>query len=181
MLGNIIEWAKNNALLALVIASLIFLFLYWLFFVDKWGKGTWNTKFSFPQEEPVGMRVRASGESKGEAECRYVLETIFNKPFKKRRPKFLFNTKTGSNMELDMYNKELRIACEYNGKQHYVYTPYFHRGGEHEFQEQVERDNLKRRVCKKLGILLIEIPYTVKLENIRNEIKKQLRANGYNN
>ena len=70
--------------------------------------------------------------------------------------------------------------CEYNGKQHYVYTPYFHRGGENEFQEQVERDNLKRRVCKKLGILLIEIPYTVKLENIRNEIKRQLLSKGYN-
>ncbi|HIB77554.1 MAG TPA: DUF2726 domain-containing protein [Flavobacteriales bacterium] len=86
---------------------------------------------------------------------------------KKRRPKFLFN------------NKEIGIACEYNGKQHYNYTPYFHRGGIKDFTDQQERDNLKRRVCKKLGIVLIEIPYTVKLENIRDVIKQELNKNGF--
>ncbi len=179
MFQSIIEFIKNNALISLVIASLIFMFLYWLFFVDKNGKGTWNSKFHFPDKEPVGQRIRASGESKGEAECRFVLETIFNAPFKKRRPKFLFNNKTGSNMELDMYNKEIGVACEYNGKQHYEYVPYFHRGGKHEFEAQVERDNLKRKVCQKLGIVLIEIPHTVKLEDIRQEIIEQLRKNGF--
>jgi len=82
-------------------------------------------------------------------------------------------------MELDMYNKELGIACEYNGKQHYEYVPYFHRGGESDFIAQRERDNLKRRVCRKLGIFLIEIPYTVKLENIRQTINGELRKNGF--
>ena len=43
-------------------------------------------------------------------------------------------------MELDMYNKEIGVACEYNGKQHYEYVPYFHRGGRLEFEAQVERD-----------------------------------------
>ncbi len=68
MFQSIIEFVKNNALISLVIASLIFMFLYWLFFVDKNGKGTWNSKFHFPDKEPVGQRIRASGESKGEAE-----------------------------------------------------------------------------------------------------------------
>ena len=179
MLGSIINFVKDHTYISIVIGALIFLFLYWLFFVDKSGKGTWNKTFHFPEKEPIGQRIRASGESKGEAECRYVLETIFNKPFKKRRPKFLFNNKTGSNMELDMYNKELGIACEYNGKQHYEYVPYFHRGGESDFIAQRERDNLKRRVCRKLGIFLIEIPYTVKLENIRQTINGELRKNGF--
>ena len=58
-------------------------------------------------------------------------------------------------MELDMYNKELGIACEYNGQQHYKHVPYFHRGGVEDFNKQKERDDLKRSVCKKLGIFLI--------------------------
>ena len=179
MLGSIINFIKDHTYISIVIAALLFLFLYWLFFVDKSGEGTWNKTFHFPEKEPLGIHRRAAGESKGEAECRYVLETIFNQPFKKRRPKFLFNNRTGSNMELDMYNKDLGIACEYNGKQHYQYLPYFHRKGESDFKAQQERDNLKRRVCKKLGVFLIEIPYTVKLENIRQTITDELRKNGF--
>ena len=82
-------------------------------------------------------------------------------------------------MELDMYNKELGIACEYNGKQHYEYLAYFHRNGVEDFHKQQERDHLKRNVCRKLGILLLEIPYTIKLEKIREAITTELRKNGY--
>ena len=179
MISSIIEFIKNKAFLSLVIACIVFMFLYWLFMVDKSGKGTWDKKFHYGTKEPIGTQ-RASGESKGEAECRYVLETIFNQKFGKTRPKFLFNNKTGSNMELDMYNRELGIACEYNGKQHYIYTPYFHRGGMSDFTKQQDRDKLKHRVCRKLGITLLVIPYTVKLEDIRETIKQELNKNGFN-
>ena len=81
-------------------------------------------------------------------------------------------------MELDMYNKEIGVACEYNGKQHYVYTPDFHRGGEKDFIAQQERDTEKRNVCQKLGIHLIEVPYTVKLQDIRAYITRKLQQKG---
>ena len=93
MINSVIEFVKNKTFLALAIASIVFLFLYWLFVVDKFGNGTWDKKFHYGTKEPIGTK-RASGESKGEAECRYVLETIFNQQFSKTRPKFLFNNKT---------------------------------------------------------------------------------------
>ena len=178
MFEYILNFIKNHMYISFVILAVLFLFLYWLFCVDKSGKGTWDSTFYYAKKEPLGTK-RAAGESKGEAECRHVLESIFNAPFTKRRPKFLFNNKTGSNMELDMYNKELGIACEYNGAQHYKFTPFFHRGGIQDFNDQVERDKLKKRVCDKLGIILIEIPYTVKLENIREAIINELNKNGF--
>ena len=122
----------------------------------------------------------SSKVSKGEAECRYVLETIFNQKFPKRRPKFMFNRETGSSMEIDMYNKELGIACEYNGRQHYQFIPHFHRGGRSEFEAQQRRDQQKRDACRKLGIFFIEVPYDIKIPDIRNFIVKKLKSRKFN-
>ena len=38
---------------------------------------------------------------------------------------------------------------------------------------------MKRRICKENGIVLIEVPYTVKIENIANYIKNQLVKHEY--
>ena len=63
---------------------------------------------------------------------------------------------------------------EYNGVQHYKYVPYFHKNNE-AFLNQKYRDDMKRRMCKDQNIILIEVPYTVKLENIERFIKDELR------
>ena len=106
-------------------------------------------------------------DSRGEIECRRVLEKIFKRPFNKIRPNFLNNPVTDGNynLELDCYNDDLKIAVEYSGRQHYEYTPYFHKNKE-AFYNQKYRDELKKRMCKDNGIILIEVPYTVKIENI---------------
>ena len=110
-------------------------------------------------------------ESKGEAECRRVLQKIFRRPFLSQRPDFLKNPVTGGefNLELDCYNPELKLAVEYNGIQHYKYVPYFHRNHEH-FMNQKYRDDMKRRMCKDNGVILIEVPYTVKIPDIEQYI-----------
>ena len=117
-------------------------------------------------------------ESKGEVECRRVLEKIFNKPFPKCRPNFLRNTVTSddymnNNLELDCYNDELKIAVEYNGIQHYKYLPFFHKTKD-SFYNQKYRDEMKRNMCQKNNILLIEVPYTIPVEQIENYIKSNL-------
>ena len=118
-------------------------------------------------------------ESKGETECRRVLELIFNRKFDKDRPDFLRNPVTGGdfNLELDCFNSDLKIAVEYNGIQHYQYIPFFHKNKE-AFLNQKYRDDMKRRICKENGILLIEVPYTIKIEDIKGFIEKSLMNNG---
>lgn len=110
---------------------------------------------------------------KNEEICRNVLEDIFMQEFPSVRPDFLVNPYTGKNLELDCYNAELRLACEYNGKQHYMYTPFFH-NSEEDFIKQVYRDNLKKRLCYENDIELISVPYFMNEQQIRYYIEHSI-------
>lgn len=57
-------------------------------------------------------------ESLSERICRIFFEKIFKAKFPKTKPKWLRNSK-GNLMELDGYNEKLKIAFEYQGRQHY--------------------------------------------------------------
>lgn len=110
-------------------------------------------------------------ESKGETACRQICQKLFGRPFTKIRPDWLRNNVTGYNLELDIYNDGLKLAVEYNGKQHYEYVPHFHRQGKEQFRNQQYRDEIKRMLCRENGIRLIEIPHTVKLEDLESFIR----------
>ena len=135
---------------------------------------------TYQQQQPYYPSPRSpGGESKGEIECRRVLQKIFNRPFNKARPDFLQNPVTGGsrNLELDCYEPSLGIACEYNGEQHYKYIPYFHKNKE-AFYNSKYRDEMKKQKCKEYGIKLIEVPYTVKQHDIENYIRQELHKQG---
>ncbi len=125
-------------------------------------------------------RHRPKTMSKGEFECKRVLENLFGRPFTNQRPDFLRNPVTGGhfNMELDCYNEDMRLAVEYNGIQHYKFVPYFHRNKDH-FLNQKYRDDMKRRMCRDNRITLIEVPYSVKIEDIEQFLIKQCKKTGY--
>ena len=120
-------------------------------------------------------RKKPPKESRGERKCREVLEKIFNKPFPKSRPDFMFNPVTNENLEIDCFNLDMKLGCEYNGRQHYHYNKWMHKGSFSNFRAQQYRDRLKRESCQKLGIRLIEVPYTVKVEGIEDFIKTELK------
>lgn len=113
---------------------------------------------------------------KSENKCRTILEKIYNAPFKSCRPDFLRNPKTKRNLELDCYNKDLKIALEYQGQQHFNHTPAFQKSKK-QFYGQVFRDDFKKKKCMQKGIRLIEVPYWIledKLEDfIITELKKK--------
>jgi len=146
---NYIFWASLIALIIVVLALMSGYFTY-----EK--NETCNTK-------------------KGEEIARFCLTRIFNKPFPKAHPKWLVNPETGRRLELDCYNKELGVACEYNGEQHYKFPNTFHKSRK-EFDAQIRRDEHKRKCCKKENILLIEIPYTCPKDKINEFIKNALKT-----
>lgn len=125
---------------------------------------------------PITTKRNCLAHSKGEQECRKVLEQIFERPFPKQRPDFLANhiTGEGNNLELDCYNADLGIAVEYNGRQHYNYVPYFHKNHD-QFVNQKYRDDMKRRLCAENKVILIEVPYTIAHKNIKKYLIKALR------
>ncbi len=105
--------------------------------------------------------------------CRKVFEKIFGKEFKKKYPKWL-KSQIGGQMHLDGYNEDLHIAFEYNGKQHYMYIPRFHKNRE-EFRKRQLDDRWKKELCIKHCIILIVIPYWTQVENIYPFILEKLK------
>ena len=103
----------------------------------------------------------------GEQICHNVLNKLeFNNKeagyfkFKKIRPNWLKSPYSNYPLELDFYNEELKIAVEYNGEQHYKYTPLFHQN-EEAFKKQLQRDEQKVITCSNLNINLIIVPYSL--------------------
>lgn len=108
--------------------------------------------------------------SKPEAVTRICIESIMEAAtgkyyeFTTVRPDSIRNPRTGRSLELDWYNEELKLAIEYNGKQHYSHCG-LHKS-EQAFIDQMYRDGVKRRRCRELGIHLIEVPFIVSESNI---------------
>lgn len=126
----------------------------------------------------VGMEQReadpeADRRSKGERLCCQTLEQIYGKPFRSCRPDFLRNPKTGRNLEIDCYNSEVKIGIEYQGRQHYAFPNSYHKT-ESEFWDQVERDQLKSKLCNQEGVHLLIVPYHIPLGKVADFIKENL-------
>jgi len=137
----------------------------------------WGTIFQYRGlTEPFIKKGRYDKEET----CRLVLEDFFGVPFRKCRPDFLKNETTGKNLELDGFSAEiptrlgLGLGFEFNGPQHYFFTPKYHRD-EADFQGQLLRDKLKKALCIENGVMLLVIPYTA--QNIETYIMDLLRRN----
>lgn len=179
-------WQKYGFEIILV-GCIIFIIIFSLFRIGK--PGSWSSSYTYI---PINKDKSSSSfshssqspkkESRGEAECRRVLQKYLQKPFPNRRPDFLRNPVTGGNynLELDCYDENLRLAVEYNGAQHYKYIPYFHKNKE-AFLNQKYRDELKRHLCKENKITLIEVPNTINVSNIESYLLGKLRMLGYVN
>ncbi|HFK1549176.1 TPA: hypothetical protein ACGXMZ_005101 [Bacillus albus] len=107
-----------------------------------------------------------------EQRCRYILEKLFDK-------KFVKDHSVLNGFELDGYNKELQLAFEYHGKQHYEHVEFFYSRGDMSLEYRKERDKLKENLCKKLGIELLVIPYTINPEDYVSFIANELSKRGF--
>ena len=123
------------------------------------------------------LKKKKTIPKKHETRCRIILENLFKMPFVSVRPDFLKYDKTGKNLELDMYNADLKLALEYDGIHHRKFTEFFHKS-EQDFIHQQDRDQFKEEKCKELGIILIRVPDTVKFEDLEIYIKNKLDEKG---
>lgn len=111
-------------------------------------------------------------EGESERICRGYFERIFNAPFPKIRPEWLINPETNSTMELDGYNENLQIAFEFNGPQHYMFYPKYHKHFD-DFKRRQESDYLKEITCKENGVTLISVPHTLDYDEFQDFIQKE--------
>jgi len=110
---------------------------------------------------------------KSEIKVRNTLERIFpGFKFPSRRPAWNLNPLTGNRMEIDCYNNKLRIAVEYNGKQHYENVKNFHKQ-KNEFKAQQKRDIAKQLNCEAKDVKLIVVPYWI--DDYENFLRDSLK------
>lgn len=116
---------------------------------------------------PDGFYRGNGRTSKGEVECKAAAERIYGVPFHTIRPHWL------GGLEIDCYAEidGMKLGIEYNGQQHYKYTPFFHRNGPSDLAAQIIRDHRTLDLCEQNGVHLIYVPYNVKLNRIENYIK----------
>jgi hypothetical protein len=132
--------------------------------------------------ESTLMAVRHAGQwcptcasGLGERFCRVMFERIFDAPFAKARPKWLLNER-GKRMELDGFNKQLSLAFEFQGPQHYSDIAHFHQKGS--LERRARDDAAKRVLCKAHEVALIEVPHTIKYEDVQEFIYDQCNSLG---
>ncbi len=107
---------------------------------------------------------------RSERACQLVFEVLFETHFAKCRPDWLLY-ENKRRLELDGYNKELALAFEYNGEQHYKSGRLFSKNISFERRKQL--DEYKLYACKKNGTSLIIVPYTVNYESLPEYIYTQ--------
>lgn len=169
------EWWSKYGIYCIILGCLLVIFL---IYYSKSQSSQDDYTYSFIKRDYTRSKRRGPFESKGERICKEVVEELFRKPFRKIRPNFLRNQKTRSNLEIDIFNDELQLGIEYNGKQHYEYTPYFHKDYQ-AFLDQKERDEMKYSKCKERGINIIIVPHTIKETSIKSFIKDKVKELGY--
>lgn len=85
---------------------------------------------------------------------------------------FLLSPK-GYPMQLDRYYPDLKLAWEFDGKQHDEYNKFIHRSKQN-FEYYKQCDRLKEKKCREEGITLIRIAWNYKIaeEALKLDIKK---------
>ena len=114
--------------------------------------------YKFPSDynkfKNMGRRCPNCKSLRSEKLCRKIFCEIFSGyEFLKCRPSFL------KGLELDGYCEVLRIAFEYNGKQHYKLCCVIPYDTQELLEERQERDKRKLDICIQEGIKLCVIPY----------------------
>ncbi len=106
--------------------------------------------------------------------CRTIFEQIFDNKFLKKRPTWLVNS-DGNRMELDGYCENLKLAFEYQGKQHFNLSSFI--TSQKDLDKRQKDDRRKKYLCKKNKVQLIVINYRDNLDNLPNIIKERLNKN----
>jgi hypothetical protein len=148
-----------------------------------WKCGTcgyvWKAKPTYIMGKPTrpnGSWCPRCAQGRQERVCRAFFEAIFGMKFP---PEHDLEWLRKHDMHLDGYNKELKLAFERQGIQHYRFHEFFHKNDHKLFEKRKELDEYKRVNCKKNGIMLIEIGYewrNGKLHKIRiDEMEAYIR------
>ena len=125
--------------------------------------------------EPVTIKLGRwcpqCSTGRGERLVRLACEHIFRGKFIKTKPDWLVNSR-GRKMELDGYNKKLKIAFEHQGEQHYESNFFNETKGN--LKQRKKDDFTKKIKCRHNGVALMIVPEVgsqLKVENLETFVR----------
>lgn len=81
--------------------------------------------------------------------------------------------KPGVTLYLDMYIPLLNVAVEVHGKQHFEYTPHYHKH-KHRFGRACLNDTLKKEWCEINKIILVELNYDESRDQWTDKLRRAI-------
>ena len=125
----------------------------------------------------IGLACPACNENTndyiGESFCNKMLEKILGVNFSRHKTfPWLIGIKRYP-LHLDGYNGLLKLAFEYNGIQHYEFTPFF-QSIYKKFTTLWANDGIKIKLCKLNHVKLIVVPYHIKFEDMERFLRNKL-------
>jgi hypothetical protein len=156
-------------------------------FLDPQFKGTkhkhnWSCYFNHTFQKTVESIMQREwcpicSRGKSEQFCRFCFEQLSQTDFPPHHGFDWLRSPKGHKMELDGYSEALRLAFEYQGKQHYTRIPHF-QPAEAQFEERQKADRLKAELCRDHGISLIAVPYDMPIHEIESFIRQECQDLG---
>lgn len=111
--------------------------------------------------------------NKSEEIARITFKQIFGGNFRKARPVWLKNSR-GHQMELDGYEEKLKLAFEYQGRQHFENIGLY--SSEIKLKQRIQDDQEKVRLCAENNITLVQLRWDVVYEDFPTIIYECLKA-----
>jgi hypothetical protein len=112
-----------------------------------------------------GTFTKIDFDKKGKEEAKFIdfiINLFDNQQFEIRKRYSWLRKDNNYMLELDLFFPELKLAFEYQGLQHSI-DKAEHFGRSYNFQLTRENDRIKKELCIKHNVTLIEIPYGMKL------------------
>ena len=114
---------------------------------------------------------RQCNQTYSEKIIRIAFETVFKVPFPNVRPDFM-KTNKGRNLELDGFNESLKLAFEFDGRQHFEKTRF--QNSDIVLKEIQQRDKLKDVLAQNAGITLLRFGYRDDFRSLPQSIKSKI-------
>lgn len=116
-----------------------------------------------------GCKECNRSQSKGEM---VIVKYLKDNKIKNSCNKTFDDLRDKSLLSYDFYLPDYNLLIEYNGIQHYSFTPFLHET-EFDFHKQKHHDWLKRKYAREHKIQLLAIPYW-EFKNINNILKENI-------
>ena len=143
----------------------------------KWecSKGhQWEARFCNIQE---GQWCKQCSRGRRQGDLLKIIKCIFDEEIlSDNRSLGLINPDTGKQLEIDIFVPSVKLAIEYDGRQHFEPVHYF--GGQAAFDGIIKRDALKNRLVEESSIINKLIRFGYKEKITKEYVMQKLLDNG---